>query len=264
MGDYPIDHHHRKNPEAPQHLGFYPIPSFSVPLGALIPARATGLVVAEKAISVSNVVNGTTRLQPCVLLIGQAAGTLAALAAKRKDLQASLVPVRSVQRALLNSGAYLMPYADVVPADPHFLAIQRLGATGLLRGKGQPNAWANRTWFYPDSTISTGQFISSIPPVMLGSKDRAQADQDAWLTIESSLHWLSLLRQRAASVSKNTIPNWDVSKIIELARTNWKQWQLNDFSLQRPITRRELAVLLDSLLDPFSNYPVNHQGVIQL
>ena len=264
VGDYPIDHHHRKNPEAPQHLGFYPIPSFSVPLGALIPARATGLVVAEKAISVSNVVNGTTRLQPCVLLIGQAAGTLAALAAKRKDLQASLVPVRSVQRALLNSGAYLMPYADVVPADPHFLAIQRLGATGLLRGKGQPNAWANRTWFYPDSTISTGQFISSIPPVMLGSKDRAQADQDAWLTIESSLHWLSLLRQRAASVSKNTIPNWDVSKIIELARTNWKQWQLNDFSLQRPITRRELAVLLDSLLDPFSNYPVNHQGVIQL
>ncbi|HAL95675.1 MAG TPA: FAD-dependent oxidoreductase, partial [Chitinophagaceae bacterium] len=83
VGDYPIDHHHRKNPEAPQHLGFYPIPSFSVPLGVLLPAlEFKGIIAAEKAISVSNVVNGTTRLQPCVLLIGQAAGTLAALAIK--------------------------------------------------------------------------------------------------------------------------------------------------------------------------------------
>ena len=264
VGDYPIDHHHRKNPEAPQHLGFYPIPSFSVPLGALIPAQAHGLVVAEKAISVSNVVNGTTRLQPCVLLIGQAAGTLAALATKRKDLQAALVPVRTVQRALLTSGAYLMPYADVTPAHPHFMAIQRIGATGMLRGKGQPNAWANRTWFYPDSTIATGQFLSAIPPALLGIKERDQADPNALLTIEGSLRWLYLLRQRAASFSKNNIPQWDVAKISELAQANWKGWQLNDFSLQRPITRSELAVLLDSLLDPFSNYPVNHQGVIQL
>ncbi|NBV30711.1 MAG: FAD-dependent oxidoreductase, partial [Chitinophagaceae bacterium] len=61
VGDYPIDHHHRKNPEAPQHLGFYPIPSFSVPLGVLLPSqKVEGLIAAEKAISVSNVVNGTT------------------------------------------------------------------------------------------------------------------------------------------------------------------------------------------------------------
>ena len=78
VGDYPIDHHHKKNASAPQYLDFYPVPSFNIPLGAIIPDGYNGLIVAEKGISVSNVVNGTTRLQPAVILIGQAAGTLAA------------------------------------------------------------------------------------------------------------------------------------------------------------------------------------------
>ena len=59
VGDYPIDHHHKRNPTAPQHLWFVPVPSFSVPLGALVPETVDGLVVADKAISVSNVANGT-------------------------------------------------------------------------------------------------------------------------------------------------------------------------------------------------------------
>jgi hypothetical protein len=84
VGDYPIDHHHRENPKAPQHLGFYPVPSYNLPLGVMIPQKHKGIIVAEKSTSVSNVVNGTTRLQPIVVLTGQAAGTLAALCIKDK------------------------------------------------------------------------------------------------------------------------------------------------------------------------------------
>jgi hypothetical protein len=83
VGDYPIDHHHKKNAAAPQHLDFYPIPSFNIPLGALIPANYSNFIVAEKSISVSNIVNGTTRLQPCVMQIGQADGTLAAISVRK-------------------------------------------------------------------------------------------------------------------------------------------------------------------------------------
>lgn len=264
VGDYPIDHHHRKNAEAPQHLGFYPIPSFNVPLGALIPTGTTGLIVAEKSISVSNVVNGTTRLQPCVLLIGQAAGALAALTVQRRDAKALLVPVRSVQRALLSSGAYLMPYADVPVNDPHFAAIQRVGATGLLRGKGQPNAWANRTWFSPDSSIRKSELIEAIPFEMLSATERKQHAEPTLLTIEQSINFVAMLRQQAARQTQKFIPSWNTEKIGEMARTNWKQWGFDDFRLPRVITRRELAVLLDALFDPFSMYDINHQGVIQL
>ena len=40
------------------------------------------LIVCEKGISVTNIVNGTTRLQPVVMLTGQGAGVLAALSSK--------------------------------------------------------------------------------------------------------------------------------------------------------------------------------------
>jgi hypothetical protein len=112
VGDYPIDHHHKKNLSAPQHLEFYPVPSFNVPLGALIPQGADNIIIAEKAISVSNVANGTTRLQPCVLLTGQAAGALAALSIKAQANPKN-IPVRLVQNELLKAKAYIMPYITV-------------------------------------------------------------------------------------------------------------------------------------------------------
>lgn len=152
VGDYPIDHHHKKNPAAPQHLEFYPVPSYNIPLGCLIPEQVEGLIIAEKGISVTNVVNGTTRLQPVVMLTGQAAGTLAALAASKR-IPARKVSVREVQMRLLRSGAYLMPYNDVKPSHPAFISIQKIGATGLMRGVPTPHAWANQTWFYPDSAV---------------------------------------------------------------------------------------------------------------
>ena len=76
VGDYPVDHHRNCRTDLPKIL-FPPVPSFSVPLGALIPDRTENFIVSDKAISVSNLVNGSTRLQPVVMLTGQAAGTLA-------------------------------------------------------------------------------------------------------------------------------------------------------------------------------------------
>ncbi len=159
VGDYPIDHHHKKNLAAPQHLEFYPVPSFAVPLGTLIPEKAKGLIVAEKGISVSNVVNGTTRLQPCVLLTGQAAGVLAALTVQQRTTPAK-VSVRTVQKELLKAGAYLMPYIDVPFGHNHFESIQRIGVTGILKGKGIAYKWANQTWFYPDSVVNAVGFVT--------------------------------------------------------------------------------------------------------
>ncbi len=85
VGNYPVDHHHTRyhGYEELPNLYFYPIPSYGLPfLGTLIPKDVEGLIVAEKSISVSNIINGTTRLQPMVMQIGQAAGALAALAVK--------------------------------------------------------------------------------------------------------------------------------------------------------------------------------------
>jgi hypothetical protein len=248
VGDYPIDHHHKKNPNAPQKLDFPPIPSFNVPLGSLIPKNFNGIIAAEKNISVSNVVNGTTRLQPCVLTTGQAAGVIAALAVIKKQ-QPVLVDIRQVQEVLLNNNALIMPYLDAGIQHKHFKSIQKIGATGILLGKGIPNAWANQTWFYPDSSVLTSSFQEHFQKY-----GNANFIQSEYLTIEGALKIIAVHKNLHSSYPKN-------SKGLQQAiQLKWSEWQLNNFNVSRNITRAELAVLLDKTIDPFRNKRVNHQG----
>ncbi len=254
VGDYPIDHHHRQNPLAPQHLSFYPVPSFTIPLGALIPKYHKGLIVAEKGISVSNLINGSTRLQPCVMLTGQAAGVLAALCVQQKK-SAIEIEIRQVQAALINANAYILPYFDLPISHPHFAAIQRIGATGFLKGKGIPYKWANQTWFYPDSTIKTSSLIDdykSLATIHLHS-DR--------LTIADAI----TLIMSTAKVQKITPSrlNWNVvdrMKLQQQLQIQWPKWKFTSFDTNRLITRLEFSVMLDSIVHPFEILKVDHHG----
>lgn len=137
------------------------MPSFNIPLGALIPEKIEGLIVCEKGISVSNIANGSTRLQPCVLLTGQAAGVLAALSLQQ-NIVVRNIEVRSVQKELLKNKCYLMPYVDVQPNDPSWEAIQRMGAAGILRGRLVPQGWANKTYFDPEQTVMWHELRANI------------------------------------------------------------------------------------------------------
>lgn len=236
VGDYPVDHHHRENLSAPQHLGFYPVPSFNIPLGALIPKRTDGLIVVEKGISVSNAANGTTRLQPVVMLTGQAAGALAALSVRQRR-QPREVPVREVQSALLEARAYLMPYYDVKPDHPQFNEIQKAGATGILKGVGQPHQWANRTWFHPDSLVR----ITEVKAGLMECLGSDLGDGGEWMTVEQAF------RALAGAVPAD-------------AARRWPGWGLQDYRAERPIRRAEFAVLLDRLTDAFGKRAVDHKG----
>ena len=69
VGDYPVDHHHKKNSAAPQHLEFFPVPSFNIPLGALIPEAVSNFIVAEKSISVSKISSGIISTWDCSIWI---------------------------------------------------------------------------------------------------------------------------------------------------------------------------------------------------
>ena len=137
VGDYPVDHHHASHPDAKNlpELHFYPVPSYNLPMGCLLPQSIDDFIVAEKSISVTNIVNGTTRLQPVVLQIGQAAGVIAALSIN-ENLSPVKVSVRKVQNQLLDQGGYLLPYLDVPKDHPRFKIYQRIGATGILKGTG--------------------------------------------------------------------------------------------------------------------------------
>jgi len=221
VGDYPVDHHHGKNPDAPK-IGFDPVPSFNVPLGSLIPESVNGLIVSDKAISVSNLINGSTRLQPVVLLTGQAAGILAALSVK-ENKQPRNISIRDVQSVLLKEKAYIMPLFDIQPSDPDFEAIQKICATGILQTTGEPWGWKNRTWFYPDTTITVAEFTKGLN--MYDPKAEVIND-NKWITDTEAIKY--------------------ISQITGQVKNNDKKYS------DRPITKRELAKILNTLLDPFS------------
>lgn len=256
VGDYPIDHHHKKNAQAPQHLSFYPIPSFNVPLGALIPKGFSNLIVAEKGISASNIVNGTTRLQPCVLLTGQAAGILAAQAVKQRK-QPARINIRTVQQELLNSNAYIMPYIDIKPESPYFGSIQKIGSTGILKGAGKSVAWANQTWFYPDSLCTTQSLWEGLKEFCAGWPLQPIPFKEEWVTA-NTLSVMILAVERSYRHSRDAVIT--SSGILKKLKAGWAIWKLKNFSEDRYLTRAESAVVLDQVLNPFHSRNIDHTG----
>lgn len=172
VGDYPVDHHHKRydGPDSLPNLYFHPVPSFGLPLATMIPRDVDNLIVAEKSISVSNIVNGATRLQPVVMQIGQAAGALSALAV-RDNKSVREIAVRDVQRAVLESGGYLLPYLDRGRDSRLFKPLQRIGSVGLLRGESRRVGWTNETRIYPDSLL-TGEDLALSRDVYPDCQDR--------------------------------------------------------------------------------------------
>ena len=239
VGDYPVDHHHFRHPgwrDLPD-LEFYPIPSFNVPLGTMIPKNADDLIVAEKSISVSNLMNGATRLQPVVMQLGQAAGALAALACI-EGRTVKEIGVRQVQEKLLEAGCYIMPYLDLPKTDPHFKALQRMGATGILRGEGRNVGWSNETWFRADEPLRGEEIHAS---ELYGA-----------ITFEpgeiSVGRMLELVRSYGGKIPYGQSSEW------------WKQLGLSDFDDARTATRLEAAVVIDAAFDPFGMFEVDYRG----
>ena len=258
VGDYPIDHHHKKNIKAPQHLDFYPVPSFNIPLGSLIPQLVSGLIIAEKSISVSNVVNGTTRLQAIALLIGQAAGTLAALSVQQ-NLDAQEIPVRKVQLGLLNSNAYIMPYYDVSLSHNHFVAAQKIGATGILKGEGVPFSWANRTLFYPDSLVNRLALIKDLADFyMLPSTNKTH------LTLLEAIDIIIEIAKKNNLQQKQSTWNFNNKKMLsDQIQNAWKQWKFGSFKTDMALTRIQFAQLFDATINPFELQQIDHNGKIK-
>ena len=240
VGDYPVDHHHACNPEAPK-IHFPAIPSFNIPLGALIPEKIDGLIVCDKAISVSNLINGATRLQPCVLLTGQAAGALAAVTVQKKQ-NVRDINVRELQQILLDAGAYLMPLFDIKPSDKDFQNIQRATVSGILKVRGEPYKWANRTWFSPDSIITVKEFSEGLNAY--NKLVKVSSDE-------------SLLSLKKASTLFNVLLKRDtLSEIIALLEQKTGNKPAPDSS----INKRDLSMVVDALIQPFKNGKIGLDG----
>ena len=241
VGDYPVDHHHDAHPEKEKlpKLAFYPIPSYSLPFGSLISKKNSNFLVAEKSISVSNLVNGTTRLQPVVLQIGQIAGLIASESIKQNKKPNEL-NIRHIQSLILDNGGYIQPYLDVEKTHPHFKAFQRIGSTGILRGKGINVGWSNQSWFYPENEVDLELFLNDLSP------------------------FIDLSTYPFNGLMLKDLKTWIESIINEKIdfKSDYLSLNLTDFNFERKVNRGELAVIIDYYLNPFIQ-SINFLGEIE-
>lgn len=127
IGDYAVDLHGSMSApyleldldheeDIPHKFGERGVGPFAIPFECFIPEKIDGFLPAEKNISQSRMVNGATRLQPHTMLMGQAAGAIAALAIEQGIQPRALDPI-AVQNVLLDAGCPLTIDAVAAPRD---------------------------------------------------------------------------------------------------------------------------------------------------
>lgn len=306
VGDYPVDHHHHeyKGSDIPT-IKFPMIPSYGIPLGVVIPQKEDRLLLAEKAVSVTNLVNGTTRLQPVVMQLGQVAAVVACLALKHHCTPRE-VSVHEVQNVLLDNGNYLLPYLDVEKTDPTFKSLQRIGVMGILHGIGKHIDWSNETWINADSLLYSNELegLASVYPTWKAEPNNHAAvtlkaltdiikeiGEQNHLSLSSSQtvdqqfndichrfklgnpeHERPITRKQAAVVidqflgiikgigDQNHLSPFSSQTIDQQVSDIYHRFKLGNPEYERPITRKQAAVLIDQLLHPFETIDVNLYG----
>ena len=241
VGDYPVDHHHYQYPDwSSIKISFPKIVPFTVPLGTMIPKTRDNFLVAEKSISVTNLINGSTRLQPVTMELGQAAGALAALSIKKR-LSPREVSVRDVQEALLSAGARLQPYLDLEPTSPDFLVLQRIGSTGIMRGKGETIGWSNEMRFRINDYLLKSELYMT---------DYYGIPYDGSTAAISGAEFVDLIERAVRNA-----PGYTTDQAAGLPLDTPLRSASN-------VRRLEAARLIDEVLDPFHTHCVGLQGEV--
>lgn len=108
LGNWPIDLHDPTGGTKQADIGILlrRDRAYQIPFRCLLPKNIDNLLVAGRCISTTREANGSTRVMPICMALGQAAGTAAALAAAQKISLRNL-DVSVVQKRLLEQGARL-------------------------------------------------------------------------------------------------------------------------------------------------------------
>jgi len=283
VGDYFLDHHHaRAHPGHPNffHEKYPANATFQVPFGVFFPRGIGGMMAAEKSISATHIVNGCTRLQPIVLLMGQAAGACAAMAV-RAGIEPRAVPLRDLQEFLLLRDVVLYPYNDLGAHEREFLEAQKLALAGVVLdaetfvyGKNEAVTWdmvaellvkAAGGKVLPEGT-ERGAYRTHLKQLAKGIAELDFTSGDSFVAKPTRAQ-LAPIFCRALGLE----PSPEVAiRFLDMPHTHWSAqwieplykheiydgiWHVN-FNPGNLVPRWELTLMIDRAFDPFRRLPV--------
>lgn len=177
--------------------------------------------------------------------IGQAAGATAAYAAFF-DIKTSLSNLKRIQGELLAYKHALMPFEDVNATDNNWLAIQKVGVTGIIKAEIKQN----KAYFNPEKEITYDEIKQPIKDYYYKAQIWFDDHQNIPINLENTIAMLCYVGNKSVEATKTELQ---------------KKWNKNykfssKYDLKKVLTRREFAVIINDYLKPFDDVNIDKTG----
>lgn len=184
-------------------------------------------------------------INPNNLEIGQAAGATAAYAAFYKT-KISLSVLKAIQGELLSYKLPLIPFEDIKIADSNWLAIQKIGITGILKA----DLKNNKVFFNPEKEVTYSEIKQPIKDYYYKAQIWFDDYQNVPVNLENTISMVCYVGNKTVDAIKADLQ---------------KKWNKNfrfssQYDLKRVLTRREFAVIVNEYLSTFDLVNVDRTG----
>ncbi|WP_316830352.1 hypothetical protein [Pedobacter aquatilis] len=177
--------------------------------------------------------------------VGQAAGATAAYAAFFRT-KTSLSNLKRIQGELLSYKLSLIPFDDVRIADSNWLAIQKIGITGILKAELKND----KLFFNPEKEVTYDEIKQPIKDYYYKAQIWFDDHQHIPVNLENTISMVCYVGNKAVDATK-----------AEIEKKWKKNYKLSSkYDLKKVLTRREFSLIVNEYLKPFDDVNVDRTG----
>lgn len=177
--------------------------------------------------------------------IGRAAGATAAYAAFF-NTKTSLSNLKSIQGELLAYKHALMPFEDIKPVDSNWLAIQKVGVTGVIKAEIKQK----KAYFNPEEQVTYDEIKQPIKDYYYKAQIWFDDHQHIPINLENAISLVCYVGNKSVEATK-----------AELQKRWNKNYKFSSkYDLKKVLTRREFAVIINEYLKPFDVVNIDKTG----
>lgn len=179
------------------------------------------------------------------LEIGQATGATAAYSAFY-DVKTSESNLKGIQGELLSYKLPLMPFEDVKLTDSNWLAIQKVGITGILKAELRNG----KAFFNPEKEVTYQEIKQPIKDYYYKAQIWFDDYQNVPMNLENTISMVCYVGNKAVDATK--------AKLQKKWNKDYKF--SSQYDLKKVLTRREFSVIINEFLTPFDKINVDKTG----
>jgi hypothetical protein len=177
--------------------------------------------------------------------IGPAAGATAAYAAFFGK-KTSLSNLKGIQGELLAYKHALMPFEDIKAADSNWLAIQKTGITGIIKAEIKQG----KAYFNPEKEVIYQEIKQPVKEYYSKAQIWFDDHQNIPVNLENTISMVCYVGNKSIEATK-----------AELQKKWNKNYKFSSkYNLQKVLTRREFATIINEYMEPFDKVNVDKTG----